>query len=499
MTSRPAGASVHELAALVAGGEVSSVELVERAYARIGAGNGAVNAVVALRDAEEALAEAAALDGVVRDGERLGPLAGVPFLVKDAQDLAGMRTTQGSLLLSDAPLAARDALNVARLRAAGAIPVGKTNVPEFCFEGFTDNRLFGATKNPWAPEWSPGGSSGGSAAAMAAGFIPIATATDGGGSIRIPAAFCGLYGLKPTNGLLARDPVPSWLDFTTDGPLALSIADLRLLLAVEAGPAAGDPSALPADAAAAVLAGTVSTRLARSAPGEAAVAAPGSPARPSVVYAAPRLIDWGPLPASIADRFAAALASLETDLDMHVEPLEPARIFGEGNADEDWFLTGACEQARALGREYIEQAADRLSPVFLAAMRLGLEVTLDQYLAARRHRFAYARALDDLLCADAVLVTPTMPVAGFLADGREVGAESPGTKASSYNTQVQNITGHPALTVPAGMSPNGVPFGLQFTGPRFADALVLDVGEAWELAHAAIVVAPGFEAFWPAG
>jgi Asp-tRNA(Asn)/Glu-tRNA(Gln) amidotransferase A subunit family amidase len=473
---------LRELVEMVRAGSVSAVELVERAYERVGSLNGDVNAVVALRPEEEALAEARGLDQRIHRGERVGVLAGVPFLVKDAQDLAGMRTTHGSLLLADAPPAARDALNVARLRAAGAIPVGKTNVPEYCFEGFTDNRLFGTTRNPWAREWSPGGSSGGSAAAMAAGMVPFATATDGGGSIRIPAAFCGLFGLKPTGGLVPRDPIPAWIDYSTDGPLALSMADLRLLLDVESGPVAGDPTALPAEQTAQLIAGQA------------------APKRPSLVLAAPRLVDWGPLPNSVADLFDAALTSLEKDLGLPVEPIAPAQILGGvGNADEDWWMVCACEQAHGLGRDFIEAAADRLHPVFLAAMRAGLAVSVEQYLAARRRRFAYVRALDELLGRDRLLVTPTTPQEGFYADGREIGAQEAGTRESSYNTQVQNMTGHPALSVPAGRSPNGVPFGLQITGPRFADALVLDIGDAWERAHPGERVAPGFETFLSAG
>ena len=478
-----------ELEGMVRAGGVSAVELVERAYERVGYLNVGLNAVVALRDAQDALAEASAQDERVRRGERLEPLAGVPFLVKDNQDLAGMRTTHGSLLLAEAAPATRDALVVARLRAAGAIPIGKTNVPEYCFEGFTDNLLFGVTRNPWAPEWSPGGSSGGSAAALAAGMVPIATATDGGGSVRIPAAFCGLFGLKPTNGLVGRDPIPPWIDFSTDGPLALSMADVRLLLAVTSGPAYGDPTALPAELAARLVGqATASTSTA-------------PPRRPSLVLAAPRFVDWGPLPNAVADQFDAALTSLEKDLGLTVEPIAPSQILGDepGNADEDWFLTCACEQANAMGRETIEAGAERLHPVFLAAMRAGLAVSVDDYLAARRRRFEYARALDELLGADRLLVTPTTPQEGFYADGREVGATRPGAGVSSYNTQVQNMTGHPALSVPAGLSPNGVPFGLQITGPRFADALILDIGDAWERAHPGERVAPGFESFLPAG
>jgi Asp-tRNA(Asn)/Glu-tRNA(Gln) amidotransferase A subunit family amidase len=313
-------------------------------------------------------------------------------------------------------------------------------------------------------------------------MVPFATATDGGGSIRIPAAFCGLFGLKPTGGLVPRDPIPAWIDYSTDGPLALSMADLRLLLDVESGPVAGDPTALPAEQTAQLIAGQA------------------APKRPSLVLAAPRLVDWGPLPNSVADLFDAALTSLEKDLGLPVEPIAPAQILGGvGNADEDWWMVCACEQAHGLGRDFIEAAADRLHPVFLAAMRAGLAVSVEQYLAARRRRFAYVRALDELLGRDRLLVTPTTPQEGFYADGREIGAQEAGTRESSYNTQVQNMTGHPALSVPAGRSPNGVPFGLQITGPRFADALVLDIGDAWERAHPGERVAPGFETFLSAG
>ncbi len=470
------GTSLAGLAEGVAVGELSAADLVALVYERVGLHNARINAVVALRSEEEALAEARALDERARRGEPLGPLAGVPFLVKDSQDLSGLPTRHGSLLLEDAPPAERDAQSVARLRAAGAVPVGKTNVPEFCFEGFTANRLFGETLNPWAPRWSPGGSSGGSAAAMAAGMVPFATATDGGGSVRIPASFCGLYGLKPTTGLIAREAAPDWLDYTTDGPLALCMADLRLLLQAQAGHAPGDPASLP-------------TQLVRR------VLWAGGEPTPSVVLAAPRFTDWGPLPNAVADLFDAALTSLEKDLGLRVEPLAPAQIFGGLNVDEDWWLTAACEQAREFGADALAAEESRVHPAFFKAMEYGLSVTLDDYLGARRRRFGFIRALDELLGADRVLVTPTMPVTGFTADGRETGATEAGTRWSSYNTQAQNVTGHPALTVPAGVAPNGVPFGLQITGPRYGDALIIALGEAWEEAHPATAVAPGFDAF----
>src|SRR5581483_11494107 len=230
---------------------VSATELVQEALQRIERHNPALNAVVSLR-AEEARDDARALDERIARGEDPGPLAGVPFLVKDMEDVAGMRTTFGSLLFAD------------------ALPIGKTNLPEFAFAGFTDNRLFGPTRNPWNVEWSAGGSSGGSAAALAAGMVPVATATDGGGSIRIPSALCGLVGLKPTNGVIGREPIPDWIDLSTFGPIASTVADVRLLLEVESGPVPGDPTALPYP---------LETR----------------PDLPRRAFAAQRFVDYGPL------------------------------------------------------------------------------------------------------------------------------------------------------------------------------------------------------------
>jgi Asp-tRNA(Asn)/Glu-tRNA(Gln) amidotransferase A subunit family amidase len=236
--------SLAEIASAVRERRVSAVELVRTWLERIDRLNAPINAVIGTRP-EEALAEAEALDARVAAGEDPGALAGVPLLVKDNERLTGMRTTHGSTLRRNVPPETEDGHIPRRLRAAGAIAVGKTNVPEFTFAGYTVNELFGATSNPWNLEYSPGGSSGGSAAAMAAGLAPLATATDGGGSIRIPASFCGLAGLKPTNGVIARDPIPVWIDLSTYGPLGHSVADVRLLLELERGPTPGDPSALP--------------------------------------------------------------------------------------------------------------------------------------------------------------------------------------------------------------------------------------------------------------
>lgn len=449
---------------------VSSRQLVERSLERISRLDGPLNAVVALR-ADLALDEARALDARIAAGEDRGPLAGVPVLVKDLEDVAGLRTTQGSALFADAPPATRDGITPSRLRAAGAIVVGKTNLPEFATEGYSANLVFGVTRNPWGLEWSPGGSSGGSGAALAAGLAPIATATDGGGSVRIPAALCGLAGIKPTNGVIARQPLPDWIDYSTDGCLATTVADLRLLLSVQSGPAPGDPTALP-------------------------FPLHSGPARPGRLYAAPRFAPWGPLPGVVQSAFDEAVAAFADLVALPVEPLDPERTFAAGNPDTDWFVVASAEHVSSLGRSVVERGLDRLHPGARWFMEEGLRVTLDDYLAARRRRFGYVRELDELLGEDGVVLSPTIASEGWLAEGRMSASDQVGALPGEvYNTSVQNTTGHPALSLPAGRLPNGLPFGLQVTGPRFRDHLLLDLATSWEEARPWPRVAEGYEPF----
>ena len=457
-----------ELAGTVRAGKMSAEELVRDSLERIDRLDPALNAVIALRG-DEALDEARAIDARVAAGEDPGRLAGLPLLVKDMEDVAGMRSTRGSTLLADAPPAEHDGLVPRRLRAEGAIVVGKTNQPEFAFAGFTANDLYGATANPWGTDWSPGGSSGGSAAALAAGMAAIATATDGGGSIRIPAAFCGLAGLKPTNGVIGREPIPEWIDLSTFGPFATSIADVRLLLSIEAGPVPGDPTALPAPL-------------------------PMGDAMPSKIIAVTRFQDHGPLPGAVQRRFDAAVESLERDLGLPVEPVAPGSIFSRERVDRDWFTICATEHLYHLGRDLVEANMDRFSEAFRDTMTDALQIPLERYLDARRGRFDLVRDVDRLLGDDAVLVMPTMGVEGFDLYGRVPGNEQP-SDGAIYNTDPQNLTGHPALSVPAGVCDNGIPFGLQITAPRFRDDLALNVGAAWEAANPWPLSAPGYEPF----
>lgn len=451
----------------IASRRVSAEEVVRHAFELIERHDGAINAVVALR-ADEAIAEANALD---RAGGAGGALAGVPVLVKDLEDVAGMRTTQGSVLFADAPPARTDGLVPSRLRTAGGIVVGKTNLPEFASEGYTSNLLFGTTRNPWALDWSPGGSSGGSGAAVAAGMAPIATATDGGGSIRIPAAFCGLVGIKPTNGVIGRRPIPDWIDFSTDGPFATTVADLRLLLSIEGGPVAGDPTALPRPY-------------------------PTAGERPSKLYASPRLSGVEALPDAVTEIFEAALEAAGKVFGMRIARLEPDALWPEGGPEDEWVTLAAVEHVHRLGREFVQAGLDRMHPSARSFMEYGLGVSIDVYMAARRRRFDFVRQFDELLGADAVILSPTVVATGFLADGRLTLQEEPGMLPTGvYNTEVANITGLPAISLPAGICANGVPFGLQVMAPRYRDGLLLDLAETWEKQRPWPLVAPGYDSF----
>ena len=236
---------VTELASKVRSREISAVELTRAALDRIDATNDSLNAWVVV-DGPRAMAEAQSVDDRLLAGQGVGPLAGIPIGVKDLEDAAGFPTRYGSLLSSDEP-AVGDSVLVARLRAAGCVVLGKTTSPEYGHKGVTDSPLTGSTRNPWSTERTPGGSSGGSAAAIAAGMVPLATGSDGGGSIRIPASLCGFSGLKTTQGRvpLGGPTAPGSGVLTVKGPMTRRIADTAFALDVCVGPHPTDAFSLP--------------------------------------------------------------------------------------------------------------------------------------------------------------------------------------------------------------------------------------------------------------
>ena len=422
--------------------------------------------------AETAFDEAAAAAAVLDDGARFaGALSGVPTLVKDLEDWAGHPTRQGSRLYRDAKPATTNGVTPQRLIDAGAIVLGKSTLPEFAIEGYTANELTGVTRNPWNLDLSPGGSSGGSAAALAAGLVAVASATDGGGSVRIPASLCGLVGLKPTNGAVGRYPEPDWIDYSTDGPFATSTDDLDLLYRVMVGPTPGDPTALP---------GIAIDSLARWRD------------EPVSIVAAPRTSPWGPLPEGVERAFRDAVDAVADLLGRSVTWREPDSFFENGDPDLDWYVTCAAEHVHRLGRKVVEAHWDEFHVATREFFETGLAATTEEYLAARRRRFGYVRRLDELLGERGLLLTPVVTSGGWPADGRTEDGAVHGLHPSHLATVIQNITGLPALSVPMGHLETGLPFGLQITAPRYHDRRLLDLAARIEEAHPWARSAPGY-------
>ena len=459
---------ISRVANAVTSKQVTATQVVSKALENIESSNPLLN-FMAQHCPESALKDAANHSG-------LGILAGVPVLVKDLENVVGLPTRKGSLALADALPETEDGTVVARLKAAGAIVVGKTTLPEFAIEGYTANRATGITHNPWNPELSPGGSSGGSAAAISAGVVPIATATDGGGSIRIPAAFCGLVGLKPSNGVIGRWPTQDWIDYSTEGPFATTVADLRLLMSVIAGAAPGDPI------------GAVGLQ-----PQEYLNFKNQTPAK---IYAATRTSDFGALPAELEQVFRGAVAELSGQLNQQVTWIEPGSLFGSADPDLDWFTTATAEHLVSLGRDWVVENFELLHPSSQEFFTQGMNANLDEYIEARRRRFEYVRVMDELLSGEAILLTPTVAEIGWFADGR-LSVDSPAglSPAESYSTALQNITGHPAISLPLPVMSSGLPGALQITAGRYREDLLLDMAQNWERTNPWQLNATGYDAF----
>jgi Asp-tRNA(Asn)/Glu-tRNA(Gln) amidotransferase A subunit family amidase len=446
-----------ELAAAVRGGDIHPRELVEESLRRIEEANPKLNAVVALR-AEEALAEADA-------HPRTGALAGLPLLVKDLARTVGMRTTFGSTWYADAAPDTVDDILVERLKAAGAIVVGKTNTPAFGHTAFTHNHVFGATRNPWNLARSPGGSSGGSAAALAAGLAPLATTSDGGGSVRIPAALCGLVGYKPTNGAIGRGALPRWLEFSSMGCTGSTVADVLLEADAVVGAAPGDVISLP-------RAGVDLT-----------------PQLPSHIVACRTLrvaVDD-----VIGTAFDDACEQLARATGLDVRVVDEATTAAAGKS---WFVMAATELAQSLVEH--RDRWDDLEPSLRLMVDIGTAVTTVDYLAAARTRWSECARVDALLGDSGVLVTPTVNAVAWAPEGplptRAGGVDDTWV---AVNTSDFNFTSHPALNVPLGHDDAGVPFGLQIVAPRCREGLAFGLAQAWEEIAPWPQVAPGYTPF----
>jgi Asp-tRNA(Asn)/Glu-tRNA(Gln) amidotransferase A subunit family amidase len=447
----------------ISSGRVSATDVVSQALDRIHETQPVLNAFTVVLD-ESARAAAQVADDAVRSGEPVPPLLGVPVSVKDHIWMTGAAATNGSLALRDF-VPAENAVPVARLRAAGAVIVGKTNNPEFCYRGYTDNLVFGLTRNPWDTGRTPGGSSGGAGASVAAGCTALALGTDGGGSIRIPASFCGVVGHKPTFGLVPKEPgFKGWKTLSVDGPLARSVRDAALMLAVVCGPAAADDMTYPGPDPVAYL----------------------DAVRRSDDLSGLR-VAWSPdlgmlaVDADVRSVFESALqvfSGLGCEL-VEAAPQTP-------HPTELWNRLALAEGFSSEG-PLLASARDLLSPGTADIIEAGRRITAGQYVDALHEKAHYTRVWAEFFERHDLLLTPTMQLTAF-AVGLETPAEIEGQPVDPFfddwctSCLPANLTGMPATSVPAGFGTGGMPVGLQVMGPRWADALTLRAAAAFERA-----------------
>ncbi len=462
--------SATEIAALVSAGQISAEEVMSETFKRIDAHNSDLNAFTCLRP-HEALNAAREIDKRRARREKLGPLAGVPFGVKDNEDCIGFPTTQGSLFYRDSVPVTRDSISVARLRAADAIPVGKTAAAEFGLDGVTSTRAWGVTRNPWNLELTPGGSSGGSASAVAAGLVPLCTASDGGGSTRVPAAFTGLVGFKPTHGRIPRASGAS--DINSPGALTMTVADTARYIDLVSGPDDRDRMSLPK------LSESLEERLERcDVNGLRAIWSPD--------------LGFAPVEREIEDLTrAAAMRTIDAAGIKLVEPgVELTNVY------LDW----AC----------------------LAAHRLRMRLEYDGFLPARLHELSpgplslirrFGHASDNALAQAAsrlirleqevaavfhrcdFLLTPCAACTPYAAEGPTpetiAGKDARQTGGEPF-TIFANTCWNPSVSIPAGITRNGLPAGLLITGRRHEDERVLRFARIGELALGWPRIAPPY-------
>jgi len=437
---------------------ISPVELMELVLSRIEATQSTLNAVVAVHDRNKLLADARAAGERIARGEAR-PLEGVPLGVKDLEDAAGLVTSHGSVPFRE-HRAERDSVQVSRLQAAGAIVVGKTNAPEFGFTAITKNLVYGVTRSPWDLARTPGGSSGGSAAAIAGSIVPLVTASDGGGSIRIPASFTGAFGLKTSFGRVPFGPSPQWIygDTAVYGPLTKTVEDAALVLDQVVGASPYDPSSLPH-------------------PGISYVDVVRAPLDRKLAIGFSPDLGYAVVQSDVAANVEEAVRVLER-LGHTVEPLGD----GPPMAGREWGILGSFELA-ALLHTVLPGREQEFGRAFLESVRLGWKMTPELWAAGATTRAELnewaARAFERF----DLLVTPTVPYDPPAARG-PLPSETEGRPQIALSvasfTIPFNLSWHPAATVRAGLSRARLPVGMQIVGPRHRDDLVLAAARAFE-------------------
>ncbi|WP_445400672.1 amidase [Zobellella sp. An-6] len=442
-----------ELAAAYAAGTLTPLAVVEALGERIARLNPELNALITINPA--AREDAAAATARWAEGTPLSPLDGVPLTVKDHLNVEGLTTTWGNRALAGR-IAEEDELAVARCRAAGLVILGKTNVPEFTLEGYTDNALFGVTRNPWNPALTPGGSSGGAVAAVAAGLCPLALGTDGGGSIRRPASHTGLVGLKPSIGAVARaGSLPQvMLDFEVVGPLARTVADAEALYRVIEGPDRRDQGSL--------------------------WARPAAKVGPLRILYVPRFGEQ-PLDPEIAESVERAVAVLEG---LGHRVTRGALPFGLAAVDRFWPMMGAAAVAAIF--DALPQAEPAAAERFRALAAQGRQLPAADYLGGwegiRRFRERVSLAFE----AVDIIITPSAAALPWPATEPyppEIAGQAVGPRGHAIYTGWVNACGHPAINLPAPPSADGLPIGFQLVGAFGQDAQLLQLAADYERAN----------------
>ncbi len=450
--------SALDLASLIRTKQVSPVEIADAVLARIAALNPRLNAFCCVA-ADAARTAAREAEIAVMKGEPVGPLHGVPFSVKDVLDTRGIPTTHGSRLFADG-VPDRDAVAVGRLRAGGAVILGKTTTSEFGHKGITESPLFGITRNPWNLDCTPGGSSGGAAAAVASGLGPIALGTDGGGSVRIPAAFCGVFGFKPSYGRIPVYPASSaWSHVSHVGPITRTVRDAAAVLDVVAGSDDRDRHSLP---------GTDGPYL---------EACDDEVKGRHVAWSAD--LGYAAVAPEVRALCESAAAEFES-LGCHVEVVSP----GWENPEE-WFSTLVAAQFHAAWSERLPAAEALMDRSLVKFIRKGGGISAREYLAASAAAEAYWEEVRGFLERFDFLLTPTVAVSPFAAGAgppREIAGEAVSPLGWMPYTYPFNLTGQPAASVPVGLDEAGLPVGLQIVGRRHADRTVLAAARAFEAA-----------------
>ena len=457
--------SATELRQLIASRQVSSVELTELFYRRIEELNPKLNAYLALCH-DQALAAAQEAQDAVQKGTIQGPLHGIPISVKDLEVTEGIATTLGSAIFRDR-VPDFDSVVVERVKRAGAIILGKTNTPEFGLSGTTENKLGDACRNPWNTERTPGGSSGGAAAALAAGLCTLATGSDGGGSIRIPASFSGVFGIKPSQGRVPRYGgygFPAANHFSQSGPMSRTVEDTALLLQALAGPDPRDPVSMretPPDFSAALYDGVAGWKIAWS---------------PDLGFAGvdPEVTRVTEQAARVFEELGAVVEAPNLALE------DPFQAFWDVFATASYTSYG----------HLLDERRDDFTYYGLRAFNHGAEVTGADLSRALLRVDQLRRQMENFFDEYDLLITPTMAVPAFPIEERPAvigGKEVDPFWGYLPFTYPINMTGQTASSVPCGFSEapasSGMPIGLHLVGPKGSEAMVLQASAAFEMAR----------------